>query len=174
MKKWDSLEDLYHIYYSEIYRYLLKRVRHIETAQDLAQETFIKAFNGLGSFKGQSSVKTWLYTIAHNTFINWYRKEKKYSFDSIDNYIVKNEHTDQIPETHLVKKVKQEQVIKTIYSLKDEFQHVLILREFQELSYEEISEVLGWKLSKVKTNIHRARLEFRKSLMKAGVDWNEM
>ncbi|MFC0273512.1 RNA polymerase sigma factor [Metabacillus herbersteinensis] len=174
MKNWHSLEDLYQQYHSEIFRYLFKRVRHKETAQDLAQETFLKAFNGLASFKGQSSVKTWLYTIAHNSFINWYRKEMNYTYNSIDNFSFINENADQNPEEYLAKKVRQEQVMDTIYQLKEDFQHVIILREFQELSYQEISEVLGWKISKVKTSLHRAKLEFRKTLSKAEDDRYEV
>lgn len=174
MKKWHSLEDLYQQYYLEIYRYLLKRVRHKETAQDLAQETFLKAFNGLSTFKGKSSVKTWLYTIAHNTFINWYRKETKYTYNSIDNLSIVNGNSEQNPEEYLTKKMRQEHVMNKINLLKEDFQHVIILREFQELSYDEISEVLGWKLSKVKTNIHRAKLELRKLLSKTEDDKDEM
>ena len=83
MSNWHSLEDLYKLHYTEIFRYLLRRVRQKEIAQDLTQDTFLKAFNGLATFKGNSSVKTWLYTIAHNTFINWYRKETKYKQDHL-------------------------------------------------------------------------------------------
>ena len=56
--------------------YLYRRTHQLETAKDLAQDTFLKAFAGLESFRGHSSIKTWLYTIAHHTFINWYRKDK--------------------------------------------------------------------------------------------------
>lgn len=122
-----TIEELYREYYHDIMYYLYRRTHQLETAKDLAQDTFLKAFAGLESFRGHSSIKTWLYTIAHHTFINWYRKH----------------HIDR---------------------LKEDYQTVLILREFQELSYEEIAEVLNWKLSKVKTNLHRARLELKKSL----------
>jgi RNA polymerase sigma-70 factor, ECF subfamily len=166
MKKWNSLEDLYKLYYTEIFYYLFQRVRNKELAQDLAQDTFLKAFNGLETFEGKSSIKTWLYSIAHHTFINWYRKETKYHFHSIEEAVPLEQTVYLDPEFSLQKKQKTQLLLQMISELKEEFQHVLILREFQDLTYDEIAEILDWKLSKVKTNLHRAKLELRKRLVK--------
>lgn len=174
MSNWHSLEDLYKLHYTEIFRYLLRRVRHKEIAQDLTQDTFLKAFNGLSTFKGNSSVKTWLYTIAHNTFINWYRKETKYKQDLFEHIDLIDENFYKNPAVFLEKKITQQNILRAIHALKVDYQHVIILREFQQLSYGEIAEVLDWKLSKVKTNLHRAKLELRKSLSKVEGDRNEM
>ncbi|GAE35151.1 sigma-70 family RNA polymerase sigma factor [Halalkalibacter akibai] len=174
MKKWDSLENLYIEYYDEIFRYLLKRVQRIELAQDLTQDTFIKAFNGLSSFQGKSSIKTWLYTIAHNTFINWYRRDTKFHYHSIDIVQPMEQTLYSDPVASFQLKEKQQEVIHLIFKLKQDYQHVLILREFQELTYEEIAEVLDWKLSKVKTNLHRAKLELKKCIAKKEDDIDEL
>lgn len=174
MENWQTLEDLYKLHYEEIYRYLLRRVRKKEVAQDLAQDTFLKAFNGLSSFKGKSSVKTWLYTIAHHTFINWYRKETKYQYNDIDQSVPMEQSLYKSPEAVFDGKVRKEFVMAAIGELKEDFQHVLVLREFQELSYEEIAEVLDWKLAKVKTNLHRAKLELRKRLSRREGNIDEM
>ncbi|OIJ20776.1 RNA polymerase subunit sigma-70 [Anaerobacillus alkalidiazotrophicus] len=161
MSNWRTLEDLYSLYYEEIFRYLLQRTRQKELAQDLAQDTFLKAFNGLASFKGNSSVRTWLYTIAHHTFINWYRRESKYHNHPIEKIFSLEQKTYKNPEEVVDQKAEQALLLAAIDSLKEDYQTVLILREYQQLSYDEIAEILGWKLSKVKTNLHRAKLELR-------------
>ncbi|MCJ2145469.1 sigma-70 family RNA polymerase sigma factor [Bacillus paralicheniformis] len=162
--KKQTIEELYREYYHDIMYYLYRRTHQLETAKDLAQDTFLKAFAGLESFRGHSSIKTWLYTIAHHTFINWYRKDKKIQFSDVTACGDMEQHTFEMPERHLANAIRQEELRHHINRLKEHYQTVLILREFQELSYEEIAEVLNWKLSKVKTNLHRARLELRKSL----------
>ncbi|OLO26776.1 RNA polymerase subunit sigma-70 [Alkalihalophilus pseudofirmus] len=174
MSDWKTLEDLYALYYEEIFRYLYQRTRQKELAQDLAQDTFLKAFNGLASFKGKSSVRTWLYTIAHHTFINWYRRETKYIQHPIEETFSLEQKTYKNPEDVVTAKAEQAQLLAAIYSLKEDYQTVLILREYQELSYDEIAEIVGWKLSKVKTNLHRAKLELRKHLCRLKDDINEV
>ncbi|MGK9429338.1 sigma-70 family RNA polymerase sigma factor [Bacillus atrophaeus] len=170
MKQKISIEHLYHEHYKEITFYLFRRTRHLETAKDLAQDTFIKAFNGLDSFKGHSSIKTWLYTIAHHTFINWYRRDVKYQFSDISTNENLMQSTYELPEQHLFRTIKNETLKQHISQLTDKHQSVLILREFQELSYEDIAEILGWSLSKVKTTLHRARLELKKRMSASGED----
>ncbi len=174
MSNWRTLEDLYSLYYKEIFRYLLQRTRNKDLALDLAQDTFLKAFHGLASFKGNSSVKTWLYTIAHHTFINWYRRETKFSRYPIEETLPLEQNIYILPEVAVTQKEEQEHLLEAILLLKEDFQHVIILREFQELSYEEIADILDWKLSKVKTNLHRAKLELRKVLNRTEDDTNEM
>jgi RNA polymerase sigma-70 factor (ECF subfamily) len=100
----------------------------------------------------------------HHAFINWYRKDKKIRFSDVTACGDMEQHTFEMPESHLANAIRQEELKHHIDRLKEHYQTVLILREFQELSYEEIAEVLDWKLSKVKTNLHRARLELKKSL----------
>lgn len=63
MKNKMSIEQLYREHYQDIMYYLYRRTQHAETAKDLAQDTFMKAFNGLDSFKGHSSIRTWLYAV---------------------------------------------------------------------------------------------------------------
>nr|WGD59169.1 RNA polymerase sigma factor [Bacillus subtilis] len=166
MKHRDSIEDLYRQYYQEILNYLFRRTHHLETAKDLAQDTFVKALNGLASFRGHSSIRTWLYTIAHHTFINYTA-----GMSNTNLLISKNEGVTQTtyeqPEQYLSRTVKSETLRQELLKLKDQHQSVLILREFQELSYEEIAEILGWSLSKVKTTLHRARLELKKNMTKS-------
>ncbi|KHF39243.1 sigma-70 family RNA polymerase sigma factor [Halalkalibacter okhensis] len=174
MSNWSTLEELYSLYYEEIFTYLFQRTRQKELAQDLAQDTFLKAFNGLASFKGKSSVKTWLYTIAHNTFITWYRRETKYSKHPIEKTSSLEQRTYKNPEEVVAQKAEQAQILRAIDLLKEDYKTVLILREYQELSYDEIAQIVGWKLSKVKTNLHRAKLELRKHLCKTEDDTNEV
>ncbi|ASF28680.1 MULTISPECIES: sigma-70 family RNA polymerase sigma factor [Bacillus amyloliquefaciens group] len=159
-----SIEQLYREHYQDIMHYLYRRTHHAETAKDLAQDTFIKAFNGLGSFKGHSSIRTWLYAIAHHTFINWYRRDIKYQFSDITLNEGLQQTTYELPEHYVARTDTQDALAGQIQRLKSDQQTVLILREFQELSYEEIADILDWTLSKVKSTLYRARMQLKQHL----------
>ncbi|KXZ14811.1 RNA polymerase subunit sigma-70 [Bacillus nakamurai] len=164
MKNKMSIEQLYREHYQDIMYYLYRRTHDAETAKDLAQDTFMKAFNGLESFKGHSSIRTWLYAIAHHTFINWYRRDRKYQFSDISQSEGLQQTTYELPEQYISRTDAHEALTRQILRLKSDQQTVLILREFQELSYEEIADILGWSLSKVKSTLYRARLQLKQHL----------
>lgn len=80
----EQIEKIYEEYFQEITKYLYRRTGNMETAKDLAQDVFMKALHGLSSFKGHSSIKTWLYTIAYHTFVNDYRRKVKWTFTNVE------------------------------------------------------------------------------------------
>ncbi|MFJ5963546.1 RNA polymerase sigma factor [Bacillus sp. NPDC093026] len=163
-KSTHQIEKIYEEHYQEITKYLYRRTGNIETAKDLSQDVFIKALHGLSSFKGHSSVKTWLYTIAYHTFVNDYRRKVKRSFTDVEDFDQIEQQSFTTPEDHIEKQADIQRLWTNINQLKDTYRDVLILREIQELSYEEVAEILNWKLSKVKTTLHRARLELKRML----------
>ncbi|MBV5111155.1 MULTISPECIES: sigma-70 family RNA polymerase sigma factor [Bacillus] len=160
----NQIEKIYEEYFQEITKYLYRRTGNVETAKDLAQDVFIKALHGLSSFKGHSSIKTWLYTIAYHTFVNDYRRKVKRTFTDVEKADFLEQQIFMTPEAHLETQAEIQRLWSHINQLKDSYREVLILRDIQELSYEEVAEILNWTLSKVKTTLHRARLELKRKL----------
>ncbi|MFS0654256.1 RNA polymerase sigma factor [Bacillus sp. 179-C3.3 HS] len=160
----DQIEKIYEEHYQEITKFLYRRTGNLETAKDLSQDVFMKALHGLSSFKGHSSIKTWLYTIAYHTFVNDYRRKVKRSFTEIEDFDLMEQQVFITPEDHIEKQADIQRLWNNINQLKESYRDVLILRDIQELSYEEVAEILNWTLSKVKTTLHRARLELKRKL----------
>jgi RNA polymerase sigma-70 factor (ECF subfamily) len=164
-----TLEDIYKKHRVDIYNYLYYQTTNCHVSEELCQEVFLKAFKALGSYEGRSSIKTWLYSIAHNVYVSWYRKEIKIQSVPMEQHIINALMAiDGNPETIIENKENSEEVIRMLYKLKDEYRTVLILCELNELSYEEISTTLNWTLSKVKITIYRARIQFKTFFKKEG------
>lgn len=164
-----EIGDIYINYKSSIYSYLYYQTGNKAIAEELCQEVFLKAFKALASFQGKASIKTWLHSIAHNTYVTWYRREIKYEMIPLDNKEVNLLRSyDHQPEIAIEKLENNNEIVKVLNSLKEEHRNVLILSELQELSYEEIGNTLNWNLSKVKSTLYRARIQFKLNYEKAG------
>jgi len=164
-----EIGDIYIKYKSSIYSYLYYQTGNKAIAEELCQEVFLKAFKALASFQGKASIKTWLHSIAHNTYVTWYRREIKYEMIPLDNKEVNLLRSyDHQPEIAIEKLENNNEIVKVLNSLKEEHRNVLILSELQELSYEEIGNTLNWNLSKVKSALYRARIQFKLNYEKAG------
>ena len=141
-----------------------------DEAEDLAQEVFIRAFRGIGSFKGTASFRTWLYRIVHNVGASHfaYRKAKKRSarLVSIDSM----EHADIAagaecgPADRLMSGELREAIEEAVQALPADMREFVVLRDIEERPYEEICEIVGAPLGTVKSRIHRARLLLRDRL----------
>jgi RNA polymerase sigma-70 factor (ECF subfamily) len=168
-KHLNTLEDIYNKQRVDIYNYLYYQTTNCHVSEELCQEVFLKAFKALNSYEGRSSIKTWLYSIAHNVYVSWYRKEIKTNSVPMEQNIINSlVAIDGNPEVIVESKENSEKVTRILYKLKAEYRTVLILCELNELSYEEIANTLNWSLSKVKTTIYRARIQFKTFFEKEG------
>lgn len=149
-------------YAEEIYKYILFMVKDKGTAEDLTQETFIKAFIHSQKFTGDSAVKTWLYRIAYTTTMNHFRK--KYPISTLFDSPIS---TKSAEETFLEQDDLKE-LYRAISNLKMSYQKVIILRKIQLLSVKETAAVLGWSESKVKMQLSRALVSLKDSIKKQG------
>jgi RNA polymerase sigma-70 factor (ECF subfamily) len=158
-------------YQPQVQAVCLKMVHNRETARDLTQETFVKAFGALGSFDRTYTFSTWLYKIARNTCIDHFRRSKLETF-SLDAPMRTKEgemerdfpsptHT---PERHLLLKEKGRLITEAIDSLPEKYREVIHMRHTQELPYEEIASILGVPLGTVKARLFRARELLKKRL----------
>ncbi len=141
----------------QIYAYIYSRVGYQkEMAEDLAQEVFLKAWKNKKRFdSSKSSLKNWLYTIAHNLVIDYYRTKKKHiSFDE-------NKGNANIPRD-LDQKVEEQLIVKSLLQkLPDDKKELLILRYINNLSIKEVSKIIGKKYTATKVAIHRAIKKLR-------------
>jgi len=159
-------------YREQIFHFILKMVKDGAQAEDLTQETFIKAFRALASFNSQYAFSTWLYKIAANNCIDYFRK-KKLATTSIDTPIQAKDgqlHRDfpdhqEGPESQLISKERTNEIKVAIDSLPEKYRQAIILRHSQDRSYEEIAKELDLPLGTVKVRIFRAR-EMLKSKLK--------
>ncbi|PEG04476.1 RNA polymerase sigma factor [Bacillus cereus] len=151
MKRKQSLEDIYSEHMQDLFRYLLSLTGDSHYAEDLMQETFYRMLVHIDYYKGEE-IRPWLFTIAYNAFIDWYRKEKKYKTTEVAEF-----HLPNVPSTEHAYFVKFE-----IASWLESLSILLLeLRDYYGFSYKEIAEMTGLSLAKVKIELHRGRKEIK-------------
>ncbi len=146
----DALALLYADYREPVWRLCRRLLLSEADAQDVLQTTFVKAFAGLPGFRGDASVKTWLLRIAVNEANTILRRREAVPI------------TEETPEPTTVGDAERVAVRSLVDALKPEFRTVIVLRFWEELSYEEIATVLNLPLPGVKMRLHRAKEAFRK------------
>lgn len=161
----NAFEDLVLEYQDRVYHIALKMTSSQEDAFDLSQETFLKAYRTLGSFRGESGFGSWLYRMCANLCIDFLRKRKRrgqeqiLSLDETDEGGRPRELPDlrYEPQKELERKEQRALVREGLRRLPEEQRLILILRDVEGLSYQEISETLTIELGTVKSRIYRAR-----------------
>lgn len=147
-------------YQKFVYSIALRYVKDEDDAYDIAQDVFIKALNNLAEFKKKSSLKTWLYRIAANTSKTYLRKKKFISFFKLsDNENINLEEFQvdyQTPSQMLENKEFENKFLKLLVKLPDKQRETFALRYFDNLSYEEISKMLGTSVGGLKANYYQA------------------
>jgi len=156
-------------YEKQVYHQALRLLSNPEDAADVTQEVFLKVWRSLPSFQGDSSFSTWLYRLTDNAAIDLIRKEKKRRGDaSLDDEEYQWDSLladpNSAPERELEKQELRRSVTEGLAKLSEEHRRVLVLREINGLSYEEIGQILGLTAGTVKSRIARARLALAKLL----------
>jgi RNA polymerase sigma factor (sigma-70 family) len=157
-----------------VYNIALKMLQSPEDAQDAVQETFIKAYQSLGAFRGESKLSVWLYRLASNVCIDMLRKRRvqtvSLSAEDEDGGEQALELPDErfSPEAELEKKELRRAVREGLGELGDDYRQVLVMREVAGLSYNEIAEATRLDLGTVKSRIFRARKKLCTILVSGG------
>lgn len=154
---------LWEKYNKQIFANVLKLVRSIDDADDIVQDTFLKAFNALHSYNHTFPFPAWLYKIASSTCIDYFRR-KRIRPISIE-HINQNggDIYDIIPDTsipidvHMINNEMKEELLKAIEQLPLRYKQCIQLRHYEELSYEEISLTMNLPIGTVKITLFRAR-----------------
>lgn len=171
----NAYELLVKEYEKSVYNLALRMVGNSEDAADMSQEAFIKAYNSLTSFRGDSKFSVWLYRIVSNVCLDFIRSRKRkqtvsLSMQDDDGDDVEMDIADetQSPERLMDKQLTREAVRRGLASLPPGQRQILLLREIQGLSYDEIAEVLGIEAGTVKSRIFRARKKLSAFLIEDG------
>jgi RNA polymerase sigma-70 factor (ECF subfamily) len=151
-----AFETLIRKYQNRIARVLYLLIGNQDDVQDVAQETFIRAFRCLHTFRGSSSFSTWLHRIALNTARNWIRKSKRNRelLVSTDNWWHCN---TEKPDDSLISRERVSEIHYALGQLPPLYREVIILRHFDELSYDEIADVLQVPIGTVRSRLAKAR-----------------
>ncbi len=159
----NDFEKLVTAYEKNVYNLALRMVGDPDDAADITQETFIKAYRALGSFRGDSKVSSWLYRIASNVCLDFLRSRSRraqvpLSFENEDaEGEIELPDMSQNPEKVLMKKLSKEAVRRGMEKLPPKQRQILVLRELCGLSYAELAQTLSVEEGTVKSRIFRAR-----------------
>ena len=157
-------------YQKRVYALTVRMCPTRELAEEAAQEAFLSAWQGLPFFRGDSAFSTWLYRLASNACVDLLRKEGRHQGPSQDDETVTADVADPspTPEKAAEQRELRPQIEAGLRSLSPEHREVLVLREIQQLSYDEIADTLSLDLGTVKSRINRGRRQLRDFLIKQG------
>lgn len=170
----EAFEMLMEKYQKKVFNIALKLLGNHDDANEVTQEVFIRIFKSMGSFKGESQISTWIYRIATNACLDELRKRKNKWIMSLDeeyhkengDYIIQVEDDKPTPDVLLEQKTLKSAVNNAIAKLSEKYKLIIVLRDIQGFSYEEISDIVKTPVGTVKSRINRARLQLKEILLK--------
>ena len=162
----DAMGTLIIQYQHWVYNIAYGMLGHHQDAEDVAQDAFLSAWENIGKFQFRSRFSTWLYRIVKNKCLNHIdqyqrRKTDPTEIDDSQPWVPLDTVT---PEEEALRTEEKNIVHAALAKLKDSHREILVLRELQELSYEEIAEILGCTLGRVKSRLHEARKALKEEL----------
>jgi RNA polymerase sigma-70 factor, ECF subfamily len=172
----EAFETLMDLYKAPVYNIAYRVLGDSSEAADAVQETFLKIYRGIKSFRGDCGLKTWIYKIAISETLNrqrWWNRWRRRVSVSLDEPLVLGEgspvrfeprDSGANPEACFAAKETERAVQTALRHLSLEFRLVVVLRDIEGLSYEEISDTLGISLGTVKSRLWRGRLELKREL----------
>ena len=148
-----EFDEIYRLYAEDVYRFLLKLCRNETLAEDILQDTMLKAVTSFSSFKGKCSLKTWLCTIARNEYLNHCkrRENKHLPLDEV-------QFSDGEPlEQRISDRLTAMELHKVLHRLEEPYKEIFTLRVFAELKFEDIGEVFGKSANWARVTFFRAK-----------------
>ena len=170
----DAFEELLARYKNRIYNFIYRFVNDVNLAEDLTQDTFMKLFTHKDSYREIAKFSTWLYTIAQNLAKTELRKRSRRKTYSVSDLSTKDREFAISSDQNIVVDKNADLdnfnivIMDCLTELSEEFQIMIILRDFQELSYEIISNIMEIPIGTVKSRINRGRLKLVKLLKDKG------
>ena len=171
----NAFEELMAAYEKNVYNLALRMVRNPEDAADMSQEAFIKAYNSLSNFRGDSKFSVWLYRIVSNVCLDFLRRQSRRGAVSLSMEDSEGEEVQldipdesQSPERLLEQRLTRDAVRRGLQAVPPDSRQILLLREIQGLSYEEIAQALDIEVGTVKSRLFRARKKLCAFLLEDG------
>lgn len=157
-----------------LYRMALRLTGDSSRAEDLVQETMLKAYRAWSQFRPGTNARAWLLTILRNTFINEYRRRKRepiaVDLEAVEPYAIFRDAEQVDPEGAFFAQIVDERVLQAIDHLPPDFREVLALSDMENLSYAEIAETLDIPVGTVKSRLFRARRQLQAELYEHAVE----
>ena len=170
----DAFYALIQRYEQKLMRYILRLIKaNKQTAEDILQEVFIKTYRYLNNFDPAMKFSSWIYRIAHNEAINYWRKnQKNVDFISIDkdNGLADKLKNENSTDEDIINEEKRTKIVEAINDLPEHYRDVLILRYLEDKDYEEISDILKKPIGTVSALIHRAKDKLKKISLENKLD----
>jgi RNA polymerase sigma-70 factor (ECF subfamily) len=152
-------EALVHL--DALYRVALRLTANPSDADDLVQETMLKAYRSWEQYQPGTNAKGWLLTILRNSFINEYRRRTRHpetvDVDTIEPFAVFNDIQEEDPQGAFFDKIVDDEVLRAIDSLPEAFRETVVLSDVEGMSYQEIGKILDIPVGTVKSRLFRAR-----------------
>ena len=164
-----AFEILVQRFRNPLINFVFRFLGDYDSSTDVVQETFVKVFRYKDNYNSVAKFSTWVYTIAGNLAKTEYRRKQRRNFFSINNYGEESKNFD-IPDNSLRPDkvvdatIKNEIIQKALLKVRQSYREAVILRDIQELSYEEIAEIMQIEIGTVKSRINRGRAELQKYL----------
>lgn len=157
-----EFEEIYNQYFRDVYKFVLSLSRNEKIAEDITQETFLKALKNIDKFNGNCKINVWLCQIAKNTYFSYYDKQKRYVGYDIDERV----SNDNIASS-LSNKDEALQIHKALHLLDEPYKEVFTLRVFGELSFAHISQIFGKTESWARVTFHRSKGKIQDKIKEA-------
>ncbi|MDN4606228.1 sigma-70 family RNA polymerase sigma factor [Sporosarcina highlanderae] len=174
--KGKQLESLYRQYARSLYFYLLKLSGSKQLAEDLTQETFIRATINLQTYEDEEA-RAWLFKVARNAYLDeWRKQQRRRTIPLFAALLSKTEMISPygIPEESLLAQEQNEQLEDLLNYLPEHYRSIIYLREYEQFSYKEISESLQLTQDQVKVTLYRARKRLADLFEKKGWQYDGM
>lgn len=169
-----AFEKLISHYEHKIYQICFHLLGDYHEAYDVSQEVCIKIWRQLDQFRGEAKIGTWIYKIATNTCLDWLRKQKRRQSNNVYKSVMSDTEQKKVEKEHctgwedmsaqLLEKERQQVLWQGIYELKKNHRVLIVLKDIENYSYEEIAAILDLSIGTVKSRLSRARIQLKKIL----------
>lgn len=156
-----EFEELYKMYYPQVYKYLLQLCRDETLAEEITQETFFKILKNADSFRGQCKFSVWMCQIAKNTFYTYLKKNKRLVDFPIEELPLEKEENIELLVADKDMALKIHEILHT---MEEPYREVFWMRTFGELSFGEIAGIHGKSESWARVTYHRAKMKIKEDL----------
>ena len=163
----NAYNELVKRYKDRLFNFVLRYFNNAEQAEDVVQDTLIKLYTHASYYKNVAKFSTWIFTIAKNNALTELRKNKRKQTDSLwtdDGKVIDINSKEQSLESKVQNEIAIDQLNKFLDEIPENFRMAVVLRDFQELSYEEISTILEIPIGTIKSRINRGRIQLAQKM----------